>query len=46
MDEWQFDNELSVWYLHVSIMIECETPYFPQKSQWYFIVESEYPKGK
>lgn len=46
MDEWQFDNELNVWYLHLSIVIECETPYFPQKSQWFFVVESEYPKGK
>lgn len=46
MDEWQFDNELNVWYLHLSIVIECETPYFPQKSQWFFVVGSEYPKGK
>lgn len=35
IDDWQFDNELNVWYLHISIMIECETPYFPQISQWY-----------
>ena len=46
MNEWQFDNELNVWYLHLSIVIECETPYFPQKSQWFFVVGSEYPKGK
>ena len=23
MDEWQFDNELNVWYLHLSIVIVC-----------------------
>lgn len=46
IDDWQFDNELNVWYLHISIMIECETPYFPQISQWYVVVDSEYPQGK
>lgn len=45
MDEWQFDNELNVWYLHLSIVIECETPYFPQKSQWFSLLD-RIPKGK
>ncbi len=46
IDDWRFENELNVWYLHFSIAIECETIYFPRKSQWYVVVESNYPKGK
>lgn len=46
IDEWKFDNELNVWFLHISIVIERETVCLPKKSQWYFVVESEYPKGK
>lgn len=46
MDDWRFDNELKVWFLHLGISIDYKTPYFPQVSQWYIVVESEYPKGK
>ncbi len=46
IDEWQFDNKLKVWYLHLSITIDYGTLHFPKKSQWYIVVESEYPKGK
>ena len=46
IDEWKFDDVLNVWYLHISILIECETLHFPRKSQWYLVVDSEYPKGK
>ncbi len=46
IDEWKFDNQLKVWYLHLSITIDYETSHFPKKSQWYIVVESEYPKGK
>lgn len=46
IDEWKFDNELNIWYLHLNIAIEYKTTYFPQISQWYIIVDSNYPKGK
>ncbi|MDR7855519.1 ThiF family adenylyltransferase [Tissierella sp.] len=46
LDDWQFENELKVWFLHLGISIEYETSYFPQRSQWYIVVESRYPKGR
>lgn len=46
IDEWKFDNELNTWYLHLNIAIEHKTTYFPQISQWYIVVDSNYPKGK
>lgn len=46
IDEWKFENELNIWYLHLNIVIEFKTTYFPQISQWYIIVDSNYPKGK
>lgn len=46
LDDWNFDNELKVWFLHLGISIKYETSYFPQLSQWYVIAEDEYPKGK
>lgn len=46
IDEWKFDNELNIWYLHLNIAIEYKTTYFPQISQWYIVVESNYPKRK
>lgn len=46
IDEWKFENELNIWHLHLNIAIEYKTTYFPQISQWYIIVDSNYPKGK
>lgn len=46
IDEWKIDNELNIWYLHLNIAIEYKTTYFPQISQWYIVVDSNYPKGK
>lgn len=46
IDDWKFDNELKIWFLHLRIYIEYKTLYFPQFSQWYIVVESEYPKGE
>lgn len=46
MDEWEFDRALNEWYLHINIEIGYETEYFPRKSQWYVVVQSNYPKGK
>lgn len=46
IDDWKFDNELNIWFLHLCISIEHNTPYFPLSSQWYVVAESEYPKGK
>ena len=46
IDEWKFDNVLNIWYLHLKIAIEYKTTYFPQISQWYIVVDSNYPKGK
>lgn len=45
LDDWKFDNELKVWFLHLGISIRYETSYFPQLSQWYVVVEDKYPKG-
>lgn len=46
IDEWKFDNELNIWYLHLKIAIEYKTTFFPQISQWYIVVDSNYPKGE
>lgn len=46
IDEWKLDNKLNVWYLHLNIAIEYKTTYFPQISQWYIVVDPDYPKGK
>lgn len=46
LDDWKFDNELKIWFLHLGISIRYETSYFPQLSQWYVVVEDKYPKGK
>lgn len=46
IDEWKFENELNIWYLRLSIAVEYKTTYFPQISQWYIVVDSNYPKGK
>ncbi len=46
IDEWKFENELNAWYLHLGIAIEYKTTYFPPISQWYIVVDSNYPKGK
>lgn len=46
LDDWQFESELNVWFLRLGITIEYESSYFQQKSQWYIVVESKYPKGR
>lgn len=46
LDDWKFDNELKVWFLHLGILIRYETSYFPQLSQWYVVAEDKYPNGK
>lgn len=46
LDDWRFDNELKVWFLHLGLSSRYETPYFPQLSQWYVVAEDKYPKGK
>ncbi len=46
LDDWKFDNELKIWFLHLGISIGYETSYFPQLSQWYVVAEDKYPKGK
>ena len=46
IDEWKFENELNIWYLPLNIAIEYKRTYFPQISQWYIVVDSNYPKGK
>ncbi|EHL05444.1 ThiF family adenylyltransferase [Desulfitobacterium hafniense] len=46
IDDWKFDDDLKIWFLHLGISIGYETSYFPQVSQWYIVAESEYPKGK
>ena len=33
IDEWEFDKELNVWYLHLGITIDYETKHFPQISK-------------
>lgn len=46
LDDWEFDSELKVWFLHLGISTRYETPYFPQLSRWYVVAEDKYPKGK
>lgn len=46
LDDWKFDKELKIWYLHLEISIGYETSYFPQLSQWYVVAEDKYPNGK
>ena len=46
IDEWTFDADLKIWYLHIIISIEYNSMIFPRKSQWYVVVDSKYPYGK
>lgn len=46
LDEWMFDDDLKVWYLHIAISIEHDSINFPRRSQWYVVVDSKYPTGK
>jgi hypothetical protein len=46
LDDWKFDNELKVWFLHLEISIRYETSYFPELSHWYVVAEDKYPNGK
>lgn len=46
IDDWKFDNDLGVWYLHLSIEIKYASSYFPLISQWYFVVDPKYPIGR
>lgn len=46
LDDWNFDNELKVWFLHLGISIKYETSYFPQLSQWYVIAEENIQRVK
>jgi hypothetical protein len=46
IDDWIFDYELKIWFLHLSISIGYDISYFPRLSQWYIVAESKYPKGK
>ena len=46
MDEWKYDTDLKVWYLHIIISIEYDSVVFPSKSQWYVVADSRYPNGK
>ena len=46
IDDWQFDKELEVWFLHIAISIEYKCIFFSQCSRWYVVVEKSYPKGK
>ena len=43
LDDWKFDNELKVWFLHLEISIRYETSYFPELSHWYVVAEDKYP---
>lgn len=46
LDDWKFDNELKVWFLHLGIQVDFETILFPKLSQWYVVVEDKYPEGE
>lgn len=46
IDEWKYNADLKVWYLHIIISIEYDSMVFPSKSQWYVVVDSGYPNGK
>ena len=46
LDDWKFDNELKVWFLHLEISIRYKTSYFPELSHWYVVAEDKYPNGK
>lgn len=46
IDDWNYDTELNVWFLHICISIEYDSFDIPHNSNWYVVVDSEYPKGK
>ena len=43
LDDWQRDEKCKSWYLHLSISLDVDTHLFPAKSEWYFIVDDEFP---
>ena len=46
LDDWKFDNELKVLFLHLGIQVDFETILFPKLSQWYVVVDDKYPEGE
>ena len=46
LDDWEYDKKQNIWFLHIGITIEYNVPYIPTTSQWYVVVENNYPKGK
>lgn len=46
LDDWEYDKKQNIWFLHLAITIEYNVPYIPTTSQWYVVVENNYPKGK
>ena len=45
LDDWTYDDNTKVWFLHLSINIPFDSVYFPHNSFWYVTAESKYPKG-
>lgn len=37
IDEWKFENELNIWYLHLNIAIEYKTTYSCPTLNYHFI---------
>ena len=46
IDDWQYDSVNKLWYYHLSISVNTENNFFPMTSQWYVVVDSDYPQGK
>lgn len=46
LDDWEYDKKQNIWFLHIEITIEYNVPHIPMISQWYVVVENNYPKGK
>ena len=46
LDDWQRDEKCKSWYLHLSISLDVDTHLFPAKSEWYFIVDNEFPDSE
>ena len=46
LHDWQFDESLGKWYIHISIQIDTSSAFIPNISQWYVVVLPDYPKGE
>lgn len=46
LDDWQEDGQSKTWYIHLSLYVDVNTPLFPSTSEWYFVVDKDFPNSE